>query len=52
MKGTMPPAMMLTIEKLPEIRSAIRTAIAAEIPGSRIVRPADLIPTTCSRAVP
>ena len=40
----MPPAMMLTTEKLPAIRSAIRTAIAAEIPGSRIVRPAGLEP--------
>ena len=31
--------------KLPEIRSAISTATAAEMPGSRIVRPADLSPT-------
>ena len=45
MNGTMPPAMMLPKPKLPEIRSAISTATAAEIPGSRMVRPADLSPT-------
>src|SRR5262245_47893260 len=40
-----PTARRFTTVKLPEIRSAISTATAAEMPGSRIVRPADLTPT-------
>src|SRR5215471_3365360 len=45
MNGTRPTARRFTTVKLPEMRSAISTATAAEMPGSRIVRPADLSPT-------
>src|SRR5215471_5336337 len=45
MNGTKPAARRFTTVKLSEIRSAISTATAAEMPGSRIVRPADLSPT-------